>query len=66
MGQDGGRHQRGGEEREAGGRRCAQQALPADLHGRLGRGQASHEQVFCECCAKVTGILWGDDPFNQY
>ncbi|XP_062284654.1 protein SGT1 homolog isoform X3 [Scomber scombrus] len=46
MGQGGGGHQRGGEEREAGGRRCAQQALPADLQRRLGRGQASHEQVF--------------------
>lgn len=45
MGQDGGGPHRGGEKREAGGRRSAQQALPADLLRWLRRGQASHEQV---------------------
>lgn len=56
MGQDGGGHQRGGEEREAGGRRSAQQALSADLLRRFRRGQASHEQVFCKYYTSETWV----------
>lgn len=57
VGQDGGGNPRGGEKREAGGRRGPQPPLPADLQRRLRRSQESHEQVLREYPASMATAL---------